>query len=239
MAARLARLVEENADELHGVTNRLIHEAADEICPLLAECRAHERGWGADGTQVRYSGLFSSDTLPNVGDLAAKLDARPSREMTFIVNLLAEQPAPVGSQGDDIFSVSEVGRREREEEVTGHFVMIHCGTSGVTYVDPFGTPPEPMTRAGTVVWNFMRQLRLRCRRYAREPMCVQVNETAIQDENSTTCGLFCLLFVFALELDIEPTRFHWFDGPLRFLNDERCVSYIRRLLGPCLHPREP
>ena len=61
------------------MTNRILRAACNEVCPVLAECRAHEGDWGEAGTQLIYSGVYSADTLPYVGDVAAKLDARPSR----------------------------------------------------------------------------------------------------------------------------------------------------------------
>jgi hypothetical protein len=189
-------------------------------CPH-AGCPIRLHLTGPEHRGARFVAVHSTTDLPDARAVVAQLNADRKREMSYIVN-----------------------RTSPNDTVTGHFVCLIAGLHVIAYVDPFGMRP-PDARTDPALDSFLRVLSTADRyhrssdhRNARSdfhPCHAKIiwNGRQIQAFRSKACGLFCLAFIFARELDIPLTSLKFHASDLA-RNDKRCAELIHSLLEPCL-----
>jgi len=127
-------------------------------------------------------------------------------------------------RGETATCILNLATAQQDSSLTGHFVFVAVSPGQVLYVDPFGLPClQPDAR------SFLRSV---CR--ARGDIPLHFNDRAIQSERSTTCGLYAILMVLAVEADISPLDFQWSTTRL-MSNDRRCIllRYLREMTKLC------
>ena len=105
----------------------------------------------------------------------------------------------------------------------GHFITVEATRKHIVYLDPLGAPCSQPDIA-----NFIRDCQ-RSHSYFNDP--------PIPHKSSVFCSLFCALFV--LYHHLKPNwRLEFSPSPDLKSNDQKCITYINRLLGdPRLTPR--